>query len=300
MIDPGLKDKVVLVTGGNNPHGIGAATAKAFAAQGAAVFIHYYRPPVEGDKGGGSARATQTPGMELYYAMQTKSADAVVEAIRSKGGRAAAWEANLADPAVVPELFDRAEQALGPVEVLVNNAADHQADTFLPMEATAPGKAVLWEEGPAVSTVTAQTADRHFSVNTRAVALMMAQFARRRLHSQEHWGRIINVSGDASAGAPGEISYWASKSALEAYSRAAAAELGPYGITVNVVLPGPVQSGYIPPEFEKELIRDIPMRRVGQPEDLADAIVFLASEQARWITGQLLYVHGGHRMAMGR
>jgi 3-oxoacyl-[acyl-carrier protein] reductase len=87
---------------------------------------------------------------------------------------------------------------------------------------------------------------------------------------------------------------------LESYSRSAAAELGPYGITVNVVSPGPVQSGYITKELEESLIADIPLRRIGQPEDVANTVVFLASEQASWITGQIVFVHGGHRMALGQ
>ena len=87
---------------------------------------------------------------------------------------------------------------------------------------------------------------------------------------------------------------------MESYSRSAAAELGPYGITVNVVSPGPVQSGYITRELEESLIADIPLRRIGQPEDIANTVVFLASEQASWITGQIIFVHGGHRMAFGQ
>ena len=85
---------------------------------------------------------------------------------------------------------------------------------------------------------------------------------------------------------------------MESYSRRAAAELGPHGITVNTVSPGPVQSGYISQEAEEALTRDVPLRRIGKPEDIANAVVFFASEQASWITGQLLIVHGGHRMAL--
>ncbi len=110
MIDPGLKDKVVLITGGNNPRGIGAATAKAFAAQGAAVFIHYFRqgaPRVEAD----ALAERQDYSDDWYRAAQTLSADSVVEAIRATGGRAEAWEADLGDATAVPQLFDRAEKA---------------------------------------------------------------------------------------------------------------------------------------------------------------------------------------------
>ncbi len=231
--------------------------------------------------------------------MQARSADDVVRTIREQGGRAESWEADLADPAVVPELFDRVERELGPVDVLVNNAADYQADTFLPERSLESGDRALWTEGPVTSTVTAESHDRHFHVNTRAVALMTAEYARRYVEHERRWGRIINVSADCSRGCPGEISYRASKHALESYSRSAAAELGPFGITVNIVSPGPIQTGYISPEIEQQLVTDIPLRRVGRPEDVADVIVFLASEQARWVTGQLLLVHGGHRMATG-
>ena len=90
--------------------------------------------------------------------------------------------------------------------------------------------------------------------------------------------------------------YGASKAALEAYSRSAAVELSHYGITVNIVSPGPIQTGWIAPDMEASIVPSIPLGRLGQPEDVADVIVFLASEQARWLTGQCLHVGGGHRM----
>jgi 3-oxoacyl-[acyl-carrier protein] reductase len=297
MIDPGLKDKVVLVTGGNNPRGIGAATAKAFAAQGAAVFIHYFRDLAEWRGTEKRAPARDTPGEAFYYQLQTLSADAVVQAIRAPGGRAEAWEADLADPAAIPELFDRAEQAFGPVEVLVNNAAHCRPDTFLPAQ-TLTGDHTLGGSAPPPCTITSESHDRHFAVNSRAVALLMAEFARRHLARGARSGRIISVSTDGASGFPDEISYWASKHALESYSRAAAHELGPYGITVNVVSPGPVQTGWMSRQLEEKAALAIPLRRIGQPEDIADVIVFLASEQARWVSGQLLYVGGGNRMPL--
>ncbi len=298
MIDPGLTDKVVLVTGGNNPHGIGAATARAFAQQGTAVFIHYFCYTAELTET--ECDESDTPGLPFYLKMQAKSAEEVVREIRKQGGRAECWACDLSEADRIPELFDFAEKAFGPVDVLVNNAADYEADTLLPDQTSGEGERALWAEGPLVSTVTAKSHDRHFAVNSRAPALMMAEFSRRHIEGGRRWGRIVNVSADCAEGCPQEISYRASKYALESYTRSAAAELGPYGITVNAVSPGPVQSGYITPDSEKELIAEIPLRRVGQPEDVADAIVFLASEQARWVTGQLLFVHGGHRMALGR
>jgi 3-oxoacyl-[acyl-carrier protein] reductase len=127
---------------------------------------------------------------------------------------------------------------------------------------------------------------------------MMAEFARRHLARGGRWGRIVNVSTDGASGFAGEISYGASKHALESYSQAAARELAPYGITVNVVSLGPIQTGWISPELEESVVPTIPLGRLGLPEDVAEVIVFLSSEQARWLTGQLLYVGGGHAMPL--
>lgn len=85
---------------------------------------------------------------------------------------------------------------------------------------------------------------------------------------------------------------------MESYSHAAAAELGAYGITVNVVSLGPIQTGWIAAGLEKQLSAHIPLGRIGKPDDVADVIVFLASEQARWLTGQTLYIGGGHTMSL--
>jgi 3-oxoacyl-[acyl-carrier protein] reductase len=296
MIDPHLKDRVVLVTGANNPSGIGAATAKAFAAQGTKVFVHYFRHPLESRfQKMLEAGEITGPGEALYYLNQTIPGEEVVQAIRNQGGVADSWECDLANPENLPGLFDRAEQVLGPVEVLVNNAADWVSDSFIPV-----GKDVkTWHVDVLAHVpqpISAESHDRIFAVNSRAVALMTAEFARRHVARGADWGRIINISSDGASGAPSEISYWASKYALESYSRSGALELGKYGITVNIVSPGPVQSGYITPELEKQLLPTIPLGRLGLGEDLADVIVFLASDQARWLTGQLLYVGGGHKM----
>jgi 3-oxoacyl-[acyl-carrier protein] reductase len=305
MIDPGLKDRVVLVTGGNNPFGIGAAIARAFASQGAQVFIHYFRqetslPDVDHPQDPHPQEWGHEPGLDFYYAQQGKTADEVVASIRETGVNAASWEADLGEPANAVQLFEEAERAFGQVDILVNNAAEYIADTFLPLDVSGGQEGEVWAGGPSTMTIDTESHDRHFAVNSRAVAILIAKFAGRIVERQTHWGRIINISADCAWGCPKEISYRASKYALESYSRSAAAELGPYGITVNVVSPGPVQSGYIAPGLEQALIPEIPMRRVGRPEDIADAVIFFASEQAGWITGQVLFVHGGHRMALGQ
>jgi len=299
MIDPGLNEKVVLVTGGNNPYGIGAAIARAFASHGSKVFIHYFRQEMTLPDDSHDNSDTQETGLPFFFEQQRKTADEVIASIREYGGNAESWEGDLRDPRKVNHLFEQAEKAFGHVDILVNNAAEYIADTFLPSNASGESTK-LWEGGPTISTLDVESHDSHFAVNSRAAAILMARFAHRIIERQTNWGRIINISADCAWGCPKEVSYRASKYALESYSRSAAAELGPYGITVNVVSPGPVQSGYITKEMEEALIPEIPMRRVGLPEDIANAVLFFASEQANWITGQVLFVHGGHRMALGR
>lgn len=268
-----LHGRIALVTGGN--HGIGAAIARALAAAGCDVFIQFLR-----------LGRPDEPGA----AERMQDAAAVLTAITSTGRRGAAWEADLSDPNTVPALFDRAEAALGPVEIVVNNAAVSEHDTFDPRD-----QARDWA-GRRTEHLTAESCDRHFAVNTRAVALMMAEFARRHLARQATWGRIINLSTDASPSFPGEISYAASKYAMESYSRAAAWELGGLGVTVNVVSPGPTDTGWITPEMVPGMEQSTPLRRVGSPDDIADVVAFLASEGARWLTGQVVFAGGGHRM----
>jgi 3-oxoacyl-[acyl-carrier protein] reductase len=292
MIDPQLEHKVILITGAN--HGIGAASARAFAKQGAKVFITYFREPCDySAEELAMALEARTGGDKYFRAKQQQTADPVVEHIRSRGGIAYAYEADLADTENIPKLFDLCEKELGPVDILVNNHTYDVLETFDPELA---GGDYKWFGEYQVRLISKATIDASFAVNARAYALMMSEYLRRYRQRSATWGRIINLSTDAADAHAANVSYAASKHAIESYSRSAATELGKYGITVNIVAPGPIQTGYMTPDMEKNLTENAPLGRIGYPEDAADVIVFLASEQAHWLTGQLLYVGGGWRM----
>jgi len=279
MIDTGIEGKVVLVTGAN--HGIGAVTAIAFANQKAKVFITYLR-----------INSKERNDTTEYKKNQEKNADEVVAQIKALGGLVESLEIDLSDPTNIPILFNEVESKMGPVDILINNAAYCVPDTFELNKDTKEEST-----GMMSSSFSSLSHDTHFAVNSRAVALMMKEFTIRYVKRNASWGRIINVSTDAADCFPTSISYGASKAALESYSRSAAVELGrKYGITVNIVAPGPIQTGWMTKEVEKLQAERSSLGRIGKPDDVADVIVFLASNQARWLTGQKLYVGGGNRV----
>jgi 3-oxoacyl-[acyl-carrier protein] reductase len=188
MIETGLRDRVVLITGANS--GIGAATAEAFAAEGAAVAIHFLN--TDPDK--------TVPYQRGHTVRGIVAAEAVVEQVRQHGCRAVVIEGDLSSETTPKALIEGVEKALGPVEVLVNNASHCETpDTTLQIQAG--------------------TLDRHFAVNTRAAVLLMAEFARRLQVRGGTFGRIVNISTDAAQTFATQIAYGASKAALEAFTR---------------------------------------------------------------------------------
>jgi len=160
----------------------------------------------------------------------------------------------------------------GRVDVLVNNAATDDENGF-----------------DTIEKITQSVIDDTFAVNVRGSIMMMREFINRR----GDFGRIINISTDAAQSFAGQITYGASKATLEALTRSIALEAAQYGITVNCVAPGPTQTGWIDEEFEKVVVPLIPMGRLIRSEDIAETILFLASEQAGMITGQVIKVSGG-------
>ena len=263
-----LTNHVAIVTGAN--HGIGAATARILAECGARVLVTYLRLEVTGD-----------PGLpEAYSRDRASGADHVIAEIQSKGGRAAAVEADLADPGTPQHLFDTAEAELGTVDILFNNASSWLADTFT--------GATHDELGRRLARVSVETFERQFAVDARGSAALISEFARRHNERGASWGRIIGLTSGGAGGFPGEVSYGAAKAALENYTMSAASELAHVGITANIVHPPVTDTGWVTDEVRRHVAEHAdPMRIVG-PEDVARVIAYLASDEARLVTGNVL------------
>lgn len=265
---PGLDGRVALITGAN--HGIGAATARLFAAQGARVIVAYLRiedPPDEG----------LTPA---YRAGRRRSGDEVARAIEDAGGQAVAVEADLRDPDAAEQLLDAAGTAFGPVDVLVNNATGWRADTF---------SAVATDDfGRRLDEVTAATFDANFAVDARAVALLIAGYARRHRERGAAWGRILGLTSGGAMGFPGEVSYGAAKGALERYTMAASTELADRGVTANIVYPPVTDTGWVTDEVRDLVARSDEHVHVAEPEEVAWTLAWLSSDLGRLVSGNVI------------
>jgi len=181
-------------------------------------------------------------------------------------------ESDISSEDAVKDIYSAVFSKYGRVDILINNAA---ADD---------------ETGcDTIETITQKVIDDTFAVNVRGSILMTKEFIKHR----GEYGRIINISTDASQIFAGQITYGASKAALEALTRSIALEVAQYGISVNCVAPGPTQTGWIDEDFEKIVTPLIPMGKLIKPKDIAETILFLASEQAKMITGQVIKVSGG-------
>lgn len=270
MIDYGLKDKVVLITGANNPQGIGATAALAFAREGAKVILVYKRIARAFDE-----NKVDRNGADRYFAANAGNADIVENNLQAINADYLVLESDISDEESVKQIFSTALERYGKVDILVNNAADCNCDGF-----------------DTVEEITPKIIDDTFAVNVRGMLLMTREFIKQR----GDYGRVINLSTDAAQIFAGQITYGASKASVEALTRSIALETAKYGITVNCVAPGPTQTGWIDEELEKSVITLIPMNQLIQPEDIAETILFLASRQAKMITGQVIKVSGGHAL----
>ena len=267
MVDYGLKDKVALVTGANNPWGIGATTALALAREGAKVVLVYKRINRPFDKS-----KTDRNGVDRYYGANAGDASAVGARLQEMNADYLIIESDISSEDCVKEIYSSAIAKYGRVDILINNAATDDENGF-----------------DTIEKITQEVIDDTFAVNVRGSILMMREFIRHRGEG----GRIINISTDAAQVFAGQITYGASKATLEALTRSVALEVAQYGITVNCVAPGPTQTGWIDEELERAVVPLIPMGKLVSPTDIAETILFLSSEQAGMITGQVIKVSGG-------
>lgn len=229
--------------------------------------------------GAGIARAYAAEGARVVvnYATSKEGADRVVADIRANGGDAIAVQADMSKAADVKRLFAEAKQTWGRLDILVNNAAIYR---FAPLEA-----------------VTEDEIQRLYGVNVIGPILAIQESLK---HFGEKGGSIINVSTVAStARMAGSVVYSSSKSALDSVTRVLSAELGSRKIRVNTVSPGTVETegfaalGALGEDLKKAVLPRAALGRMGQPDDIAGAAVFFASDDSSWITGESLAVAGG-------
>ena len=257
-----------IVTGAN--HGIGAATALALARRGCGVLCTYLR-----------VQDLDDPGIpQAYRDFRDRDAGPVVASIRFGGGQAVAVEADLSDPAAPAMLFDAAEEQLGPVDILVNNATGWLADTFVPAAADRLGRRL--------QPLTAASWQQQFSVDAMAAAVLIAEFARRHTARGAGWGRSIGLTSGGELGFPEEVSYGAAKAAQTNYTMSAALELAPFGITANMVHPPVTDTGWVTDAVRHAVAESPTMMHVADPSEVAAVIAYLASDEAALITGNMI------------
>lgn len=232
-------------------------------------------------KGIGAAIAKQLAAdgasVVVNYASSREGAEKVVKEITQSGGKAVAVGANVAHEADINALFDETRKTFGKLDILVNNAGVY---SFAPLEQ-----------------VTATEYNRIYDTNV--LGLLLTTKAALPLFPPEG-GSVINISSVASTFAPPASSVYSStKGAVDTITKALAKELGPRKIRVNAVNPGYVvtegthTAGIAGSDFEREAVASTPLGRAGQPEDIAPPVSFLASDDARWITGETIFVSGG-------
>ncbi|MDN3259202.1 SDR family oxidoreductase [Streptomyces sp. CSDS2] len=261
-----LRGRTALVTGASRRAGIGHAVARRLAAYGASVYLHHHVPHDAAMPWG-----ADSPGAV---------ADSVREALADPRARVASGPGDLADPAEPARLVRTVTEEFGRLDILVANHALSGADGTL-------------------DDIDAAMLDAHWAVDTRSVLLLVQAYARSRAASagDAPGGRVVLMTSgqDLGGGMPGEIAYALQKGALASVTRSLATALADRGITVNAVNPGPVDTGYATGEAHAAVAARFPAGRWGAPDDPARLIAWLATDEAGWITGEVVNSEGGFR-----
>ncbi|MEM5005514.1 SDR family oxidoreductase [Priestia megaterium] len=253
-----LINKIAIVTGASRAKGIGTEICRELAREGADIFFTHW--------------SKYDRLMDYFNEDDFKWSKHLMEEIRSLGVRCESMELDLSQPDAPRKLLDEVQNKLGSPSILVNNAT-HSVDVDF-------------------RSIDADMLDAHYNVNIRGTCLLTVEFAR--LIEGKHGGRIINmVSGQDKSPEPGNLAYVATKGAVSTFTKSVAIELAPLKITVNAVDPGPTNTGWMISELKEELLPKFPMGRLGEPRDAAKLVIFLASEESEWITGQIIHSDGG-------
>jgi 3-oxoacyl-[acyl-carrier protein] reductase len=256
-----LRGRAAVVTGVSRRAGIGYAVGRRLAGLGASLFLHHYAPHDRDQPWGGDPGGTE----------------AVIAGIRSvavAGAGVHHTELDLARPEAPERLIEAAAEACGHLDILVCNHARSG-------------------DGP-LGALDAGLLDAHWAVNTRSTILLTQAFAAR--HDGRPGGRVIFMTSGQDLGPmTGEVAYAASKGALASVTKTLADQLADQNITLNAVNPGPVDTGYASPEAYEAVRRHFPQGRWGVPDDPARLIAWLVTDEAAWITGQVINSEGGFR-----
>ncbi|AVX07736.1 MULTISPECIES: SDR family oxidoreductase [Priestia] len=253
-----LINKIAVVTGASRAKGIGTEICRELAREGADIFFTHW--------------SKYDRLMDYCNEDDFKCSKHLMEEIRSLGVQCESMELDLSQPDAPRKLLDEVQNKLGSPSILVNNAT-HSVDVDF-------------------RSIDADILNAHYNVNVRGTCLLTVEFAR--LIEGKHGGRIINmVSGQDKSPEPGNLAYVATKGAVSTFTKSVAIELAPLKITVNAVDPGPTNTGWMSSELKEELLPKFPMGRLGEPRDAAKLVIFLASEESEWITGQIIHSDGG-------
>jgi 3-oxoacyl-[acyl-carrier protein] reductase len=213
----------------------------------------------------------------VNYSGSEQDADEVVDAICDAGGKSVSIQADLSNVDDIQTLFAKTVDYFGKLDILVNNAG------------------VAGSIGP-IENVTLEDYERIFNLNVRGVLFSLQEAAKR----MRNGGRVINISSTSTLyPSAGMAVYAASKAAVKLLTQVMAQEVGHRDITVNTVTPGPTVPGMfgrLPPEYQQQAAASSPFNRVGTPQDIADVVAFLVSEEARWISGQDICANGGAKI----
>lgn len=253
-----IKEKIAIITGASRLKGIGAAICRELAEAGYHIFFTYW---TDYDK-------------EMPWSIENDEPMKLKEELLQKGVKVSCKELDLSNPEAPKQLLNSVVDQIGFPDILINNAVYSTNNDY--------------------SNLTAAELDKHYNVNVRGTTLLSIQFAR--IFTKKSGGRIINLtSGQFQGPMPGELAYATTKGAVDALTITLSAELAPLGITVNAVNPGPTDTGWMTEELKKDLLPLFPSGRVGEPKDVAKTIKFLVSDEAEWITGQIIHSEGGFR-----